>query len=120
MPHIHVEYSDNLALEARPLLKAFNSSLFESGHVSDAKDIKSRAMVQSEFIVGLDENANQAYIHAKVSLLTGRSIEVQKQISNQLLHVLQQHVPETQCDVQLCVEILEMNKETYSKTIIQD
>ena len=118
MPHIHLEYSNNLELEPRPLLKALNTALFESGHVSAINDIKSRAVAQEDFVVGLDEHAQHAYMHAKVSLLTGRTVEVQKQISLLLLDVLKQHVTASAVEVQLCVEILEMNKATYSKQIV--
>lgn len=117
MPHIHVEYSDNLEIQARPLLKALNSALFTTGYINSIHDIKSRAVVQHEFVVGLDDQSIQAYVHTKVSLLTGRSIAVQKQISTVLLQVLQQHVKST-VDLQLCVEIQEMNKETYSKVFV--
>lgn len=117
MPHIHVEYSDNLEIQARPLLKALNSALFATGYINSIHDIKSRAVIQHEFVVGLDDQSTQAYVHTKVSLLTGRSIAVQKQISTVLLQVLQQHVKST-VDLQLCVEIQEMNKETYSKVFV--
>ena len=117
MPHIHVEYSDNLEIQARPLLKALNSALFATGYINSIHDIKSRAVIQHEFVVGLDDQSTQAYVHTKVSLLTGRSIAVQKQISTVLLQVLQQHVKST-VDLQLCVEIQEMNKQTYSKVFV--
>jgi hypothetical protein len=54
--------------------------------------------------VGLDEHAQHAYMHAKVSLLTGRTVEVQKQISLLLLDVLKQHVTASAIEVQLCVK----------------
>lgn len=117
MPHIHLEYSDNLDIQARPLLKALNNALFATGHVNAINDIKSRAVVQHEYVVGLDDQSNQAYVHAKVSLLTGRSIEVQQQISESLLDVLKKHVSTTH-ELQLCVEMLEMNKATYSKLVL--
>lgn len=121
MPHIHLEYSDNLAsFEAKKVLKALNLAFFESGHVSDLSDIKSRAVCQDSYIIGSGEDFSDAYLHAKVSLLTGRSLSVQQEISELLLNVLQQHVQSIAgLRIQMCVEMLEINKETYSKLIVK-
>ncbi len=118
MPHIHVEYSDNLEqLEVKPLLIALNQTLLAGGYVSSGLDLKTRAQAQSLYVIGLDE-PDQGYIHVKVSLLTGRSVELQHEISTQLLETLKQHVAKQSISLQLCVEILEMNKATYTKTVI--
>ncbi|OTG75117.1 5-carboxymethyl-2-hydroxymuconate isomerase [Acinetobacter sp. ANC 4169] len=119
MPHIHLEYSDNVKnLEAKPILLAINKALVEGAYVGAANELKSRAICQHDFVIGL-EDTSQAYVHAKVSLLTGRSVELQQQIAQVILQTLEQHVPaQSQVRVQLCVEILEMQKTTYSKKII--
>lgn len=121
MPHIHLEYSDNLpSFEAKKVLKALNLAFFESGHVSDLSDIKSRAVRQDSYVIGSGEGSSEAYLHAKVSLLTGRSLAVEQEISELLLNVLQQQVPPVAgLQIQICVEMLEMNKETYSKQIVK-
>ena len=121
MPHIHLEYSDNLqSFDARPVLEALNRAFFASGYVNSALDIKSRAVCQQVYVVGLEQDHKQAYMHIKVSLLTGRSIAIQKEISALLLKVLQENdaVP-VGLSIQMCVEMLEMNKETYSKQIVE-
>ena len=47
MPHIHLEYSDQLqALEMKPLLSRINRTLVENGLFGNASDIKSRAFCQ--------------------------------------------------------------------------
>jgi 5-carboxymethyl-2-hydroxymuconate isomerase len=119
MPHIHLEYSDNLQnLQPEKVLKAINLCMFDGGYVSAASDVKSRAVAQSVYMVGLGEEP-QAYLHAKVSLLSGRSNELKQQISQQILQVLQQNLPaQTGLTVQVCVEIIEMPKESYSKAVI--
>lgn len=121
MPHVHLEYSDNLKpFDVQPVLEALNRAFFESGHVSSALDIKSRAVCHQDYVIGLKHDATQAYLHVKVSLLTGRSIAVQKEISGILLNVLQANVPaRTGMHIQMCVEMQEMNQETYSKHIVQ-
>lgn len=118
MPHIHVEYSANVEdLAVKPLLLALNQTMLEGAYVSSALDVKSRAVCQDDFVIGL-EAQDQGYVHIKVSLLTGRSLELQAEISRKLLAVLKAHVPTQKINIQLCVEILEMNKTTYSKNVI--
>ena len=118
MPHIHVEYSANIQqLDVKPLLLALNQAMLEGGYVAAANEVKSRALCQQDFVIGLDA-LDQAYIHIKVSLLTGRSIELQTEISKTLLEVLKGFVPAQKGSIQLCVEILEMNRETYNKSVI--
>ena len=69
-------------------------------------------------MIGLND-PTQAYIHAKVSLLTGRSLDVQQQISKLLLKTLEQQLQKyAQFNLQICVEILEMQKNTYSKKVV--
>ncbi|WP_374668428.1 5-carboxymethyl-2-hydroxymuconate Delta-isomerase [Acinetobacter sp.] len=121
MPHIHLEYSENLhPFDAKPVLTALNRAFFESGYVSNVSDIKSRAVCQEHFVIGLGDDRSDAYLHAKVSLLAGRSMAVQQEISALLLSVLQQQVlARNGLRIQMCVEMLEMNKETYSKQIVK-
>lgn len=119
MPHIHLEYSDNLKdFHSQPILLGLNQALFVTGHVQVATDIKSRAICQSDYLIGLGES-NQAYVHVKVSLLSGRDIATKTEISNQLLLALQQLLPkQTHLTVQLCVEVLEMESAFYGKTVV--
>ncbi len=120
MPHIHLEYSDNLQpFDAKPVLSALNRALFSSGHVSSALDIKSRALCQQDCVIGLVPDSAQAYAHVKVSLLEGRSLQVQEQISALLLQALREQMPERpELRIQLCVEMLEITSSTYAKTVI--
>jgi 5-carboxymethyl-2-hydroxymuconate isomerase len=119
MPHIHLEYSNNLAaFQPQPILQGLNQALLATGHVKAAIDIKSRAVAQTDFVIGVGETS-QAYVHVKVSLLSGRDLATKKEISDQLLLALQQLLPaQPDLTVQLCIEILEMEKACYGKTII--
>ena len=87
MPHIHLEYSDNIdTLEVKPILLALNQALLDGQFVQSGNDIKSRAIRQSDFVIGVDGDA-QAYLHAKVSLLSGRDEATKCAISSQLLDI---------------------------------
>ena len=64
MPHIHLEYSDNIdTLEVKPILLALNQALLDGQFVQSGNDIKSRAIRQSDFVIGVEGDA-QAYLHA--------------------------------------------------------
>ena len=120
MPHIHLEYSDNIdTLEVKPMLLALNQALLDGHFVQSGNDIKSRAIRQSDFVIGVDGDA-QAYLHAKVSLLSGRDEATKCAISSQLLKTLQQNfIAPQDLTVQICVEIIEMPKSSYSKLVLK-
>lgn len=119
MPHIHVEYSENIEnIQVKPLLLALNQCLVD-GEYATAIDIKSRATCQNDFVIGLNED-NQGYVHIKISLLTGRSLPIRQEISAKALSILVKHLPkQSQIEIQACVEIIEMPRETYSKQFIK-
>lgn len=120
MPHIHVEYSDNIQnLDPKPLLLALNQSFLAQGYIKAIEEVKSRAICQHDFLIGDDIAQQHGYLHAKVSLLTGRSPKLQQQISQHVLSILQQHVAKQGLvSLQLCVEILEMPRDSYSKVTL--
>ena len=41
MPHLHLEYSDNIQqLETRSLMLAIHQALFNAGYINDPNDLK--------------------------------------------------------------------------------
>ena len=119
MPHIHLEYSDNIeSLKVKPLLISLNQALIQGGYAQAGLDIKSRAICQTDYVIG-DNEQNQAYMHLKLSLLMGRSAELRKEIAEKLLEVLTQKAPkQSNVTVQFCVEVLEMQRDIYAKKIV--
>src|SRR5690606_23538930 len=116
--HLHLEYSDNLQhlLQTQPLLLAMHQALFNAGYVTDPDDLKSRAIMQQDYVIGLSPRTDQAYAHAKVSLLSGRSVEVRQAISALVLEVMQQSIaPHANLRRQISVEIVETTNVTYNK-----
>ncbi|WP_227613740.1 5-carboxymethyl-2-hydroxymuconate Delta-isomerase [Acinetobacter ursingii] len=79
MPHVIVDYSANLKdFEPRPLLLQINTALVETGYC-EALDIKSRAHMDDVFVIGLGAE-QQAYVHVKVYLLSGRDQQQKQEI----------------------------------------
>ncbi len=61
----------------------------------------------------------RAFVHVKLALLSGRSPQIKKQLSESLLAVLQELCEwPAGVEVQLCVELVDIDRESYSKTAI--
>jgi len=115
MPHLIMEYTRNLDAEkVAPTLMALNRQLVDSGQF-DEVDIKSRAVPLDSFLVGTVPE-NRAFVHVKLSILSGRTDQVKRGLSDGLLAVLQQaYADERALHVQLCVEVQEIDKGSYAK-----
>ena len=118
MPHLTVEYTNNLPLlNADALLHQLNEVLLASGQF-EAPDIKSRAIGLNTFLVGTTTKGH-GFIHAKLAILSGRSAETKYQLSHSLLKGLEQHANwSSGLKVQLCVEIQEIERASYAKVSV--
>lgn len=119
MPHLHMEYTANLSkLNADVALMRLNNALMASGQFASEFDIKSRAVRVESFKVGT-ALGERAFVHIKLALLSGRSAEIKRQLSQSLLAVLQDLCEwPANVEVQLCAEILDIDRESYAKTAI--
>jgi 5-carboxymethyl-2-hydroxymuconate isomerase len=117
MPHLTLEFTQNLSgFDAHKALLHMNKAIFESGHF-DEVDIKSRAIPLDRFVIGISPE-NRAFIHAKLAVLSNRPPVVRQALSTMLLQELSSLAPEHPgLHVQICVEILEIERDTYSKTV---
>ena len=119
MTHLHMEYTANLPnLNADVALLRLNNALVASGQFSAEYDIKSRAVQVDAFRVGTGLG-ERGFVHVKLALLSGRSPAIKKQLSESLLAVVQDLCEwPASVDVQLCVEILDIDRDSYAKTAI--
>ncbi|MDO7244417.1 5-carboxymethyl-2-hydroxymuconate Delta-isomerase [Acinetobacter pittii] len=119
MPHVVVDYSENLTgLNAKQLLEEINTTLIET-ELFSPEDIKSRARKDDVFLIGL--GLEQAYIHVKVYILSGRTAEQKQLMGEQLLAALSNKKylqPEFNKEIQLCVELIDMPREDYFKQVV--
>ncbi|KAF1033662.1 MAG: hypothetical protein GAK37_00016 [Pseudomonas sp.] len=119
MPHLRLEYSANLVdLEVEKTLLRLNNVLMASGQFGAESDIKSRARKIERFQVGT-ALAPRGFVAATLSLLSGRSPHIKKQLSESLLAALQDvgNWPEG-VQVQLSVELVDIDRESYSKVVV--
>jgi len=118
MPHLTVEYSNNLpTFNVDDALLSLNQTLVASGQFEEI-DIKSRAVRFEQFLVGTS-TTGRAFVHAKLALLSGRTVETKQALSKNLLDTLQANcVGAVGLNVQLCVEVQDIERESYAKTSI--
>lgn len=112
MPHCIIEYSDTLETILCPnelmrsvYLGALSSELF------DADDIKTRLVSFQHFASG---DIKQDFIHVVLKILSGRSNEQRKALSNSVLTELNR-LPLS--SISLTVEVVEIEKSSYSKVV---
>lgn len=116
MPHLTIEYTDNVqGIGTVSALRTLNEALMASGQFREA-DIKSRAVPIGTFAVGT-QAADRGFVHARLAILDGRSPEIKKALSEALLEALR-GICRSDCPgVQLCAEVSDIDRASYSKTI---
>jgi len=115
MPHLHLEYSSNLsAIEPDKVLLRLNHALIGSGQFSHESDVKARAVRLDSFRVGT-ALAERGFVHVKLAILSGRPPAVKKQLSDSLLPILTEACAALQgIDIQMAVEILDIDRDSYA------
>jgi 5-carboxymethyl-2-hydroxymuconate isomerase len=119
MPHLVLEYTANLLPDFQPpqALHRMNTVLLASGEfVPD--HIKSRAIRLDDFLVG--DAAPGSFIHARLHLLEGRDAKVKMAITEGLVAALRSCVAnEAHAPVQITAETVDMDRSSYSKSIVE-
>jgi len=87
MPHLTLEYTDNLNFDVQDVLKRLHSELIATGAIN-LKGLKSRAVRQSEYRIA-DGNPEYAFVHVNLLIREGRPIEVQKDLAQRVMKVLE-------------------------------
>lgn len=118
MPHLTLEYTANLqGFDARKVLLTLNQTLVASGQFEE-RDIKSRAIPLETFVIGTTPG-DRSFVHVVLAILSGRTDETKRQISESLLQILNKVVEQpTDSHLQLCVEIQEIHRASYAKASI--
>ena len=88
MPHLTLEYSDNLEVEVQPLLARLHEEVVATGAIN-LKGIKSRAIKHTQYRVA-DGDPNYAFVHVGLLIREGRPVEVQKEATQRVMNVLKE------------------------------
>ncbi len=118
MPHLTVEYTNNLGMTTpAAMLISLNQALVGTGHFKEA-DMKSRAYEVAQFAVGT-ATANRGFFHATLAILNGRDTATRHAISHALATQIDSLLPiRSGLHIQVTVELVEMQSETYTKIVI--
>lgn len=112
MPHCVIEYTRDVEqkIDINNLLDVAFSAVETSGQF-DRAAIKARAIGFDIFKSG---QSRDEYIHIKLRILSGRTPEQKKQLSDHMVEKLRSHIGNTKS---LTVEIIDMDISSYGKLI---
>lgn len=88
MPHLTLEYTDNIEFDVQPLLARLHEEVVATGAIN-LKGIKSRAIKHSQYRVA-DGDPDYAFVHVGLLIREGRPIEVQKDATQRVMKVLKE------------------------------
>ncbi|WP_296404502.1 5-carboxymethyl-2-hydroxymuconate Delta-isomerase [Psychrobacter sp.] len=119
MPHVIVQATPNVIIKNREsLLKKLNNTLWQTGHFGSPEALKARMLDVENFLVGTeDDQQTEGFVYVQLRLMPGRSQQIRNELSEKLLHCLQQELLSLQSGrvkVQYCVEVIELS-EAYQK-----
>ena len=86
MPHLTLEYTDNLDFEVQPLLARLHEQVVATGAIN-LKGIKSRAVRHTEYRMA-DGDPQYAFVHVGLLIREGRPLEIQKEATRRVMAVL--------------------------------
>jgi 5-carboxymethyl-2-hydroxymuconate isomerase len=88
MPHLTLEYTDNIDVDVQPLLARLHEELVATGAIN-LKGIKSRAIKHTQYRIA-DGNPDYAFVHVGLLIREGRPIEVQQEATRRVMKVLKE------------------------------
>lgn len=113
MPHLILEHSSELSdrYDISSLVQALFQTATDSG-VFGPEDIRARSTACQNTVTGA---AKPNFAHLTLKMMAGRPEEVRKQLAEDLLAVMQEHLPEVGA---LSVAPEEIQRETYARRVI--
>lgn len=121
MPHIILEYTDNLTEDVD-----FQGLFFDLHQIlvvvasAELESCKSRAIEHQCFYIGSGAPEN-AFVHVEILLAEGRPMPVRQEVGRQVLGILEGYFTRSleELNLQITVEIKEFSKALYFKTYHQ-
>ena len=110
MPHIVIEYSDNLNKDIKEsgITKKLHKTVVDS-ELFSPEAVKARSVGYSDYVL---PEGSKSFIHVTVSILDGRTTGQKASLSNSVFDTAKKSIPS--CD-KLSVDIHEMETESYRK-----
>jgi 5-carboxymethyl-2-hydroxymuconate isomerase len=122
MPHIIVEYTDNLRDDGdiKGLLQKINDTLISEGDAFPIGGIRSRAIELKDYVIADGTGEDDAFVHVTLKIGSGRSMEVKKSACDRLFGVIEGHFEKQLANrpLALSLELYEFMHPTYKKNTI--
>ena len=88
MPHLTLEYTDNIEVDVQPLLARLHEEVVATGAIN-LKGIKSRAIRHTQYRIA-DGDPDYAFVHVGLLIREGRPIEIQKEATQRVMKILKE------------------------------
>ena len=116
MPHCCIEYTPNVleVIGQDELLTTAHQAMIQSG-LFGAIDVKTRATLVSDYILGELALRTSGFIHIKIYLLSGRTVEQKHGLTHAVAQALRVKLPQLPS---ITVDIIDMARDTYAKDVV--
>ncbi len=115
MPPLILHHTANLdGFDAEAALVAVNRVLVDSGRFEEVA-IKSRALALDHDRIGSRDDGH-GFVHATLKILPGRSADTRTALGRAVHDALASCLPPLVLHCQLCVEVVELDAATYTKS----
>jgi 5-carboxymethyl-2-hydroxymuconate isomerase len=124
MPHLLIEHSANIGINSiRSLEREIQNIMNGVEGDFEADQCKCRSIAFDAYLIGLPDQSTASFIHITLKALSGRSIEIRRNLSQRILEFthkffLNLKLPTRRCEI--TVDIVEMERETYTKILIKN
>ncbi|MGF1742846.1 5-carboxymethyl-2-hydroxymuconate Delta-isomerase [Vibrio profundum] len=114
MPNLILEYSNSVdeRVNVQGLLEDLHQEVLSCG-LFEKSSVKSRAIRYHNWLVG-EHNDSQDFIHLRIELLEGRSIEQKTDLSQRLINALAELASHVHS---LTVDVREMEKASFQRVL---
>ncbi|MDX1416086.1 MAG: 5-carboxymethyl-2-hydroxymuconate Delta-isomerase [Candidatus Promineifilaceae bacterium] len=108
MPHLTLEYTDNLDFDSQSLLARLNDAMLATGAVN-RKGLKSRALRLSEYRIA-DGFEGYRFVHLSILVKEGRSLDIRQEMTRRTMEILEETFKDQFEDgyISLSVDLKEM------------
>ena len=117
MPHLTLEYTANIKqeIDCATLFSGLHKIITKIGGIN-IENCKSRAIRLDNYYIG-QSNESNAFVHLEISLMQGKSTELQQAIGIQCLNLLKEYFAPSlsKLALQITVDITEIYRSAYYK-----
>ncbi len=117
MPHITLEYTDNIDIESpKALLHKLVDALVATGHAR-RKGIRARAIKLTDYVIA-DDDPNYHFMFVTLLLREGRDLETRKLMSESQMQLLETefaHLNEGEKYLAVATNVIEMHADALNR-----